>query len=60
MKHEDIEKLYQELRSEYKRVNGREFREHAPIEGKLEEWRVAMMMESIKIFKTLPSYNIEK
>lgn len=57
MKYEDIEKLYQELRSEYKRVNGREMPEHPPIEGALEEWRITMMMDSINMFKKLSSYN---
>lgn len=50
---EEIENLIKELRFQYKRVNGRELKgEH---DGEPEEWRVDMMVESIRLFKQLPS-----
>lgn len=53
----NIEKLYNEMMFEYKRINGREFPNKTPLEGDVEKWRVDAMIEAIKVFKTLPSFN---
>lgn len=46
--------LIEELKFQYKRVNGREFIPQGELIN--EQWRVDLVKKSIEIYKNLPSY----